>query len=298
MRRGGSIESVVAAALAVLASAPGFVHAAGPLSLRVDAGYTTDDNVTRSRGEGDALSDRILGVGIRATYPIPIPNSPRTRLIAQGFAGTERFHTYTGLSHNFAGAQGDFQFRSSGEFGAATYAAFYRFAKDEYESNLRDGYRTAYGLTVLKPATDRIQVFSALSWNITDGKSTVFDTRYVSLRGNADWSVSRWDVVYLGAEYRRGDTVSTGRPTLARVDSADAIVQDDAFTDTTRFAYRLKAATWVTTLGYNRAFGAGQSLDVSWRWVQSTPLNPAATASKSELSYTVNQFSVAYLVRF
>jgi len=54
----------------------------------------------------------------------------------------------------------------------------------------------------------------------------------------------------------------------------------------------------VTTLGYNRAFAAGQSLDVSWRRVQSTPLNPPASASKSELSYTVNQFSVAYLVRF
>ncbi len=295
MRRGGSTERAVAAALAALGIFPGCVLAA-PLGLRAEASYTSDDNVTRSKGEGDALSDTVLGAGIRANYPVPI--SDRTRAVVQGFLGAEKFRTYSGLSRNFFGAQGDLQFRPSGEFGAPTYSGFVRTSKDDYESNLRDGYRHAFGVTVLKPATDRIQVFSALSWNITDGKSTVFDTRYVSLRGNADWSLTRWDVVYLGAEYRRGDTVSTGRPTLARVDSADAIIQDDAFTDTTRFAYRLKAGTWVTTLGYNRAFGAGQSLDLSWRWVQSTPLNPAGTASKSELSYTVNQFSVAYLVRF
>jgi len=296
MRRGGSIKGAVAAVLAALGMLPGCALAAAPLGLSAEANYTSDDNVTRSKGEGDALSDTVLGAGIRANYPVPI--SDRTRAILQGFLGTEKFRTYSGLSRNFFGAQGDLQFRPSGEFGAPTYSAFVRTSKDDYESNLRDGYRHAFGVTVLKPATDRVQLFSALSWNITDGKSTVFDTRYVSLRGNADWSATRWDVVYLGAEYRRGDTVSTGRPTLARVDAADAIVQDDAFSDTTRFAYRLKAGTWVTTLGYNRAFAEGQSLDVSWRWVQSTPLNPPASASKSELSYTVNQFSVAYLVRF
>src|SRR5712692_3950204 len=297
LRAGSSV-----AALAIAAGAPGSLHAADFLGVhadflgfRAEASYTTDDNVTRAPS-GDALRDRILGV--RASTSVAIPVSTRTRVVVQGFAGTQRFSTYTGLSNNFVGAQGDFAFRSSGEFGAATYGVFVRTAKEEYESTLRDGYRHAFGVTVLKPATDRIQLSSALSWNITDGKSTVFDTRYVSLRGNADWSLTRWDVVYLGAEHRRGDAVSTGRPTLARVDAADAIVQDDAFSDTTRFAYRLKAGTWVTTLGYNRAFGEGQSLDVSWRRVQSTPLNPPASASKSELSYTVKQLSVAYLVRF
>jgi len=167
--------------------------------------------VTRSKGEGDALSDTVLGAGIRANYPVSI--SDRTRAVLQGFAGAEKFRTYSGLSRNFIGAQGDLQFRPSGEFGAPTYGAFVRTSKDQYESNLRDGYRHAYGLTVLKPATDRIQLFSALSWNITDGKSTVFDTRYVSLRGNADWSVTRWDVVYLGRNTAAG---TPSRPAARR----------------------------------------------------------------------------------
>ncbi len=303
LRAGGSV-----AALAIAAGAPGSLHAAEFLGIhadflgfRAEASYTTDDNVTRAPS-GDALRDRILGV--RASASIAIPVSTRTRVVVQGFAGTQRFSTYTGLSNNFVGAQGDFAFRSSGEFGAATYGVFVRTAKEEYESTLRDGYRHAFGVSVLKPATDRIQFFGALGENITDGKSKVFDTRNTFLRGNADWSLGRWDTVYLGAEYRRGDSVSTvsrNDPirTLGFVNTATPnIIQDDAFTDTTRDAYRLKASTLIATLGYNRAFGDGQALDISWRRAQSSVQNAVAPASASDLRYTVNQYSLAYLVRF
>jgi hypothetical protein len=233
-----------------------------------------------------------------------IPISTRTRVAVQGFAGTQRFSTYTGLSNTFIGTQGDFFFRSSGEFGAPTYGAFARTAKEEYESTLRDGYRHAFGVTVLKPVTDRIQLSGALTRNIGDGKSTVFDTRNTSLRGNADWSLGRWDTVYLGAEYRSGDSVSTvsrNDPvrTLGFVNTASPnIIRDDAFNDTTRDAYRLKARTLIATLGYNRAFGERHALDVSWRRAQSSVQNAVDPASGSDLRYTVNQYALAYLVRF
>src|SRR5712691_12216652 len=113
MRRGGSTESALAAALAALGMLPGCALAA-PLGLRAEASYTSDDNVTRSKGEGDALSDTVLGAGIRANYPVPI--STRTRAILQGFLGTEKFRTYSGLSRIFFEWHGDLQFRPSGEF--------------------------------------------------------------------------------------------------------------------------------------------------------------------------------------
>jgi hypothetical protein len=120
MRRGASTSSGPRAAgavlaLAMLAGAPGFAQTAGPLGIGVEASYTTDDNVTRAKG-ADALADRILGVGIRANYPVPI--SEHTRAVLQGFAGTERFQTYNGLSNYFYGAQGNLDYRASGEFGA------------------------------------------------------------------------------------------------------------------------------------------------------------------------------------
>ncbi len=303
LRMGGSV-----AALAIAAGAPGSLHAADFLGVhadflgfRAEASYTTDDNVTRAPS-GDALRDRILGV--RASASAAIPVSTRTRAVVQGFAGTQKFSTYTGLSNTFIGAQGDLAFRSSGEFGAATYGAFVRTAKEAYESNLRDGYRHAFGVTVIKPATDRIQFFGALARNISDGRSAVFDARNVSVRGSVDWSLGRWDTVFLGLERRSGDSVSTvsrNDPirTLGFVNTATPnIIQDDAFTDTTRDAYRLKASTLLATLGYNRAFGEGHALDISWRRAQSSVQNAVAPASGSDLRYTVNQISVAYLGRF
>ena len=308
MRRGGTIRSV-AMGLALLAGASAPAHAAGYSDFlegiefrgfRAEASYTTDSNVNRAPA-GDALRDRILGVRVSAGGVIPL--SARTRAAVQGFAGIQKVGTYTGLSNNFIGAQGDFSFRPSGEFGAPTYGVFVRTAKEEYESTLRDGYRHAFGATVQKPLTDRIQLFGALTRNISDGKSAVFDTRSTSLRGNADWSLGRWDTVYLGAEYRTGDSVSTvsrNDPirTLGFVNTASKIIQDDAFNDTTRDAYRLKAHTLIATLGYNRAFGERHALDVSWRRAQSSVQNAVAPASGSDLNYTVNQISVAYLGRF
>ena len=298
MRRGGNIDrSLSALALAVLALASGFARAAGgdTPGVRVEASFTSDDNVTRATA-ADALSDSILGVRVNASAAVPM--STHTRAVIQGFAGAERFSIYTGLSRNFIGVQGDFKYRASGEFGAATYGAFVRTAAEYYESDLRDGYRHAFGVSVLKPWTDRTQLAGALAWNVTDGSSTVFDTESVSLRGNADWSFTRSDVVYFGLEYRRGDVVSTGIANLASINIADALVQDDAFSDTVRFAYRFKADTWLATLGYNRAFGERHSLDLAWRRVQSTPLHPGDYASASDLRYVVTQFSVAYLGRF
>lgn len=302
MRRAGITRRGLRAAAVALASLPGLAHAEVEFTaVRAEAAYTSDSNVTRGPS-GQALKDHILG--LRARSGLLVPVSTRTRAVFQGFAGGEKFSTYSGLSHNFIGAQGDFQFRPSAEFASATYAVFLRSTAEYYESSLRDGYRHVYGVSVLKPLTDRLQLFGALAQNVSDGKSVVFDTHSTSLRSNLDWRASRWDTVYLGGEYRTGESVSTASrddpiKTLGRVNTASPnIIQDDAFTDTTRDAYRIKTNTLLFTLGYNRAFGAGQSLDVSWRRVQATAQHAVSPATTSDLSYSVNQLSLAYLARF
>ena len=272
-------------------------------AARVEASLTADDNVTRAGGS-DALRDTILGV--RASKGVMLPVSQRTRAMVQGFVGGEKFHKYDGLSHNFFGAQADFQFRSSGEFGAATYSAFVRSQAEYFQSTLRDGYRHAFGVTVLKPLTDRVTFLAALQQNIIDGKSSVFDTQNTALRANLDWTFGTSNTLYAGAEYRKGEFVSTNcracdpNKTLGLVNTATPnIIQDDAFTDTVRDAYQLKANIIVATLGYNRGFGSGQSLDLSWRRaISSLAQEAVAPASKSDFAYTVNQYSLAYLVRF
>src|SRR5258708_37747185 len=140
MRRGEIIPSV-AAGLALLA--PGPAHAAGYSEFldslqfrgfRAEASYTSDDNVTRAPA-GDALRDRMLGVRVSAGGVIPL--STRTRAAVQGYVGTQRVSTYTGLSNNFIGAQGGFSFGRSGGFGAPADGAFVRPAQEEYDATLR-----------------------------------------------------------------------------------------------------------------------------------------------------------------
>jgi hypothetical protein len=289
MARSGPCLSTAAAVLLGALCAPPILLAAESLDIRIEAGFTTDDNVTRARG-ADRLSDQSYSLNLSKSLDIPV--SQHTRLLLLGFLGGEKFRAYTGLSRYFYGIQGEFQYRASGEFGSPIFGAFVRGSKDQYESDLRDGYRYSAGLTVRKPVTDRIHLFGNLAYNVRDGKSTVFDTKDWSTRLNLDYALTRSGSVYLGGEYRRGDVVSTAIPSLAYV--AEASVQDDAYTDIVRQAYRLKAGTALATIGYNLAFGEGQALDVSWRWAQST----STSTPGNTIRYFDNQFTVAYLIRF
>jgi len=280
----------------VLADLP-CVQADESLGLGIEASITADDNVTRGYGDGNVLSDQFAGVSLSKTLRFPV--STHTRLSVLGFAGFNSYLEYTGLSHSYAGVQGDFQYRPSASFFAPTYAVSLRTAIEEYQSEARDSYRSSAGLSVRKSLTDQVQLSGALNYNWRDGKSVVFDTSDVALRVSADFAVTRHDTIYLGLEYRNGDIVSTGQPSTAYVDIATAIVPDDAFKDTTRYAYKIDGSTWLLNLGYNRSFGERHALDLSWRMANATPASVVgASAAAGRIHYTVNQFALAYLVRF
>lgn len=272
-------------------------HADKPLGLGIEASITADDNVTRGYGEGNVLSDKFLGVNLGQSFHYPV--STRTRLVLLGFTGFNGYFEYTGLSHYYAGIQGEFQYRPSGSFYAPTFAVAARTAVEEYHSEVRDSFRSSAWLSMRKPITDKLQVFTALSYNRRDGKSVVFDNSDISLRASADFSLLRRGTIYLGLEYRDGDIVSTGMPSVAYTDIAEAIVPDDAFKDSTRYAYKIEGSTWMVNIGYNHALGAGQALDIAWRMVNATPeAVSGASYAAGRIHYTVNQFSLAYMVRF
>jgi hypothetical protein len=277
--------------LGISAAAP----AADPLGIRLEAGYNHDDNVTRSRG-ADKLSDDFLSFTLNKDFSFPV--SEHTRLMLLGFVGAEEFRNHKGLSRYFLSIEAELQYRPSAEFGAPTFAVFGRTSADRYESDLRDGYRHSVGVSVRKSVTDRIDLSGALSYNVRDSKSSVFDTRDWAARVNADYSLMRNGTLYFGAEYRRGDTVSSARPMLIFVDLAKAIVRDDAYPGMNLFAYRLEARTIITTLGYNWAFAEGHALDFSWRWIEATATATPSFVTTDKVRYRDNQLSIAYLYRF
>lgn len=264
--------------------------------ISVEAGYTWDDNVTRARDTASKLSDHVFNLGLSTNRLYPL--GTHTRAAVNVFLNGEKFHTYSGLGHAAAGMQGELQYRVSSAFDAPTFTVFARGMLFEYESHLRDGHRYTLGLTARRALTDRIDVFGELSSTTRYAKSAVFDGRDYSGKFNIDYSLGRNGTLYLGGEYRRGDAVSTGRPSLENLAIAEVFVQDDAYAGGELFAYRFESKTLLGILGYNRPLGPRDSIDFSWRRVHSTPLTRPDFSISGPFRYEANQYSIVYLMRF
>lgn len=276
-----------------------------PNPVRVEAGYAWDDNLTRARDAADRMSDHFytLNVTQSAVFPLTL----RTRAVVSGFVGGDKLYTYTGLDRVTGGINTELQYRASGEFDAATFGIFGRVAIDDYNSGIRSGYRYSLGLNVRQALTDRIDAFGAVAMNVRNADHVVFDAKDYSIRFNLDYSLGQRGTPYFGGEYRRGDTVSTSRPSVDAVAVAKALVPDGIYGNSQHLSYRFDASTVLWTLGYNRPLGPRDSLDFSWRRARATPIGAPNYAlavayvggtPQGNSSYTVNQFSLAYLMRF
>lgn len=265
------------------------------VDIRFDAGFLYDDNVTRANMPVDKLGDHSYSVNIGAVMNLPITDNSRALLT--GALGGEKFDQYSGLSHSIASAQGELQYRRSAEFSAPTLATFLRTYAEQYESGLRSGSRYSVGFSISKPITDRIRIFGAVAHNQRYGKSAVFNMMDDAARINLDYSLTPRSTIYLGAELRRGDIVSTGQSSLENIDIADVFAQDIAFPGGLLYSYRFKGSTVLSTLGFNFGMNSRNSLDFSWRMIESTPDSRPSYAT-SPSSYIVNQYSVVYLFSF
>lgn len=190
------------------------------------------------------------------------------------------------------------QYRASGAFDATTFSLVGRALYEQYESRLRSGPRYFVGVNARRALTDRIEVFAELGANLRHGKSDVFNWRDYAAKVNVDYSLGRKGIVYVAGEYRRGDTVSSGLPSLVNVGLAEVFVPDDAFDGADLVAYRFDARSIFSTVGFNYPLGARDSIDVSWRRVQATPVKRPAFDFSESLRYIDNQYSLVYLMRF
>jgi hypothetical protein len=266
------------------------------IPITVDAGFAWDDNVTRGREAGDKLSDRIFSLGASATRPFTL--NPNTRLQVTALASGEKFDRHAGLGRFSAGAQGEVQYRASGAYDAITFGFVGRAMYEQFESRLRTGPRYFVGVNARRALTDRIELFAEAGTNIRSARSEVFTWRDVSAKVNLDYSLGRMGVVYMSGEYRSGDTVSTGHPSLANLGVAEVFAVDDAFDGSDLVAYRFDARSWLGTVGYNYPLGARDSIDLSFRRIQATPRGRPAFDFSGPLRYIDNQYSIVYLMRF
>jgi hypothetical protein len=215
-----------------------------------------------------------------------------------GFASADKFARYARLDRFSAGGQAEFQYRTSAEFDAPTFGVFGRLTFDEYAGQLRSGHRYSLGVSARQSLTDRIDVFGALAGNGRNAENSVFDSRDTSLRFSLDYALWRSGTLYLGGEYRRGDVVSSLPQSLGYAGIAKAFAPDDAFTLAGLTAYRFEAKTTLWTLGYNWALGPRDALDMSVRRAESKTTTAPSGIYAGSNTYTANQYSLAYLMRF
>jgi hypothetical protein len=265
-----------------------------PTGLMVAAGYAYDDNVSRASEALDKLSDTIYSLTLSKSYQKVLDK--RHRFTVTGVLDIEKFRTYAGLDHVSGGLNAEYAYRSSSDFGEPVYGVFARLTEDNYASMLRDGSRRSVGVNLRKSLSDRVNLFTAFANNARTGKSEVFSTRDNSLRMNLDYALAADMTLYFTGEYRKGDIVSSGQPSLKILDMSTVFVRDDVFISPAFYDYRMKGKSTLFTLGYNCSLGTKDSLDFAWRRAKSTAdVSPAYAAPAN---YIDNQLSISYLMAF
>lgn len=278
-------------AVAPPVSAPG-----APPRYQLEAGITHDDNVTRARTDADQRSDQLYAAQLGRDWNVQLNGA--TRVTLNALVGGEAWGRYHKLGRVFGEGQATLEYRGSGEFTAPTFGVFARIAGDAYQSTLRSGQRYALGASVSAPITDRIDALGIVEYDDRHARSAVFSGHGWSGRVNFDYAVSDRGTLYLGGEYRDGDTTSSGRASLESIDIAEVFVADDAFADENFLTYRFKGRTGLAVLGYNHGLGRGVALDLSWRYARTTPREALPFASSVPDRYVANQFALSVLWRF
>lgn len=279
----------------------GFVPAALSRGLfsnpvRTETAITWDGNVNRAREAGDKLADRVYSLNVGTGWAPGL--GERSRLVLSAFANGDKFGRYSRLDRFGAGGQAELQYRPSGEFDAPTFGVLGRITLDAYGGRLRSGHRSAIGVTYRQSLTDRIDLFGALTGNARHAEDSTFDGRDTSLRFNLDYALGAGSALYVGGEYRKGDAVSSLPASPGYAVIAKASVPDDAYGFAQLTAYRFEAKTTLWTLGFSWALGPRDALDLSLRRAQSKATQSPGGIYSGSNSYTADQVSAAYLMRF
>lgn len=263
--------------------------------VTLEAGYTHDDNTNRGRDSELQLADDIFSLTL--SQPREWRLAKTVRLEVTGIVAGDKFARHSGLDRFSGGLQALLQYRSSGAFDATTWSLVGRAAYDEYGSHIRSGARYFLGVNADHAFTDRIELFAEAGRNERYGHSDVFNDRDDSALVTLVYTLDERNLFYLTGQYRHGDTVSTGGPSLVNADIAEVVVPDDAFGQPL-IAYRFRARTVLATLGWNHSLGPRDGFDLSWRRIESKPTADPHVDFAGALRYTANQYAIVYLRRF
>jgi hypothetical protein len=263
--------------------------------VTLEAGYAHDDNANRGRDTELRFPDDVFSLTL--SQPREWSLARTVRLEVTGIVAGDKFARHSRLDRLSGGVQALLQYRSSAAFDATTWSIAARAAYDEYGSHLRSGARYFLGVEAEHALTDRIGAFVEAGLDQRYGQSEVFNDRDGSALLTLTYGLDERNLFYLTGQYRRGDSVSTGGPSLVNADIAEVVVADDAFGQPL-ISYRFRARTVLATLGWNHSLGPRDGFDLSWRRIETRPTANPGVQFPGELRYAANQYAIVYLRRF
>lgn len=259
------------------------------ISLVVDAGLVSNDNVTRAAASGDVREDTALVANAALAWPRPL--GANSMLVWRGGLGFERFAEFDGLSNRTISAAVDYRFRFARGFSAPDYTLSASLAERDFDSAMRDSTQIGLEASMSRRLTDEMSAIVGLALESREAESDSFDTEQTRLFANLDWMINAGLLAYLTWQFVDGDIVSTATPTFEIINQAATIQPDDAFggAATRRFAYRLDAETTLLTLGVNYALDADSTVDASLEMLDS---------DAGPIHYDRSVWRVSYLLAF
>ncbi len=240
------------------------ISRAGPPPFRIsaDAGFGYDNNVANAGPHDTTPATGFGSADVNAQYKWSLPWNMEALL--RGSVGGEQYLHYVGLSNAKAMAMARLMYRPSAGFYAPTFALWGSSAELVFGSAMRNSSEYRGGVFVMEQLTTQLNARIGGAYATRDSNSRVFDLRGKTVSLNLDWQLTPRFTTYLGYDYRYGDVVSTGAPSLQIVEAAKVIEADDAFGgfNTNEFAYRFGGHSQIGTLGFNYTLTPRIALDL------------------------------------
>lgn|GEM_PF-998620 len=258
--------------------------AAADVFYGADAAWFRDDNVAKAQAHTDILADS----GLAAAGSVGLVLSARER---DSFAlgaelRTRQYRRFHGLDMTGLGANLSYRMK----FGLGAYAprAAVSFAAgpERYGDGLRNGWRSRLALELGRRLNDRWDISGGYGVDRFDADNVppplprfgrdVYSLQGRSLFARAEYTFNERWLALLHLNFRRGDVLSSSRPSVPVFLASSDIAPDAAFGGS-YFAYKLAGRTASARLGASYALSPHSSLNVD--------LTREVTASEGPLGY-------------
>jgi hypothetical protein len=235
--------------------------------VEAEIGMVHESNVGLAQLGRDKRSDEALQTAVSAGFALPVGDRHLWSATAD-LKGVAWEHL-TGLSHVAAGAGTSFRTRLGLGIDAPWIRLAGAFAREEYDFDLRDGFRYRIGPSIGKRFWDRLDARLEYTFEefIADhGKQIlarlpgdVFDLQSHTFAVRTDFFVTKSIALFASYAWRDGDVVSTS-PRNTTVFNASSAVTDDPVFGSRAFAY--KVAATVQMMGAGISVGLGDHVAV------------------------------------